>query len=257
MFAFVPYRFSAQQILDRDGDGQSDTAELRAGTDPNSASSVFRITGLPLKLTGPGWRVTWSSVAGKSYKLQRSEEDERTVASRLWVDVATVTATGFSSTADDATPGSAKTQFYRVMLIENLAVDTTLPTIANLRANPESAQAEGFVTLTATAQDDVSVSSVVFYEGLNSLGNGVRTEDDSWRLLWPVTFDQNGLRVLTARATDSSGNASTSSSLPFTIAIATRQLSQTIGQILVNADSFKTEGNVVTPTGNIRTGLFN
>ena len=57
---------------DRDGDGQTEAAEILAGTDPLSAGSVLRLgfstaSGLPLE---------WASVAGRRYSIWRSRSLE-------------------------------------------------------------------------------------------------------------------------------------------------------------------------------------
>src|SRR5687767_13658909 len=44
---------------DSDGDGQSDGAEIRAGTNPKSSSSVFRIHAMPARQANGQWRVSW------------------------------------------------------------------------------------------------------------------------------------------------------------------------------------------------------
>jgi len=54
--------------VDSDGDGVSDADELATGTDPHNAASVFRIVGIQSE-TG-GVRISWSTVGGKSYRVQ-------------------------------------------------------------------------------------------------------------------------------------------------------------------------------------------
>ena len=54
--------------LDSDGDGQSNLDEFRAGTQPNNSSSVFRI--VSTQREAGNWRITWTVVGGKSYRVQ-------------------------------------------------------------------------------------------------------------------------------------------------------------------------------------------
>jgi hypothetical protein len=57
---------------DWDGDGMSNLEEYLAGTDPRSADSALRITGLTA-VGGDRLLIRWSSVAGKTYEVRRSE----------------------------------------------------------------------------------------------------------------------------------------------------------------------------------------
>lgn len=57
--------------LDKDGDGFSNLGEYRAGTNPTDPGSLFKFIGISTNAPG-GLRIEWSSVAGKSYLIQRS-----------------------------------------------------------------------------------------------------------------------------------------------------------------------------------------
>ena len=59
---------SADAARDLDGDGASNLNEFLAGTKPNDAASVFRITAL--QPAGGDLRVTWTTVGGKGYVVQ-------------------------------------------------------------------------------------------------------------------------------------------------------------------------------------------
>ncbi len=98
---------------DTDHDGQGDGAEVRAGTDPRNATSVFRILGSPVRQTDGAWRVTWNSVSNKVYRLQRSD-----ALTMTWSDLSTVTALGPLTSAEDRTAGAGLSHIYRVMLSE-------------------------------------------------------------------------------------------------------------------------------------------
>ncbi|WP_367873619.1 type VI secretion system tube protein Hcp [Luteolibacter sp. Populi] len=63
---------AADAGLDRDKDGQSNKDEFLAGTNPSSGGSFFRAT---MSSATPGSvRLSWNSVAGKSYKVWASQE---------------------------------------------------------------------------------------------------------------------------------------------------------------------------------------
>jgi hypothetical protein len=59
---------AADALLDLDGDGASNAAEFQAGTVPNNPNSVFRIVALARE--GGNVRLTWTTVGGKSYRVQ-------------------------------------------------------------------------------------------------------------------------------------------------------------------------------------------
>jgi hypothetical protein len=57
---------------DPDGDGLTNWQEWRAGTDPTNASSVLHV--LSATAAAPGVSVTWQSVSGKTYFLERATD---------------------------------------------------------------------------------------------------------------------------------------------------------------------------------------
>jgi hypothetical protein len=59
---------SLDATLDLDGDGASNVNEFHAGTNPDDSDSVFRI--VALQRESGNVRLTWTSVIGKSYRVQ-------------------------------------------------------------------------------------------------------------------------------------------------------------------------------------------
>ena len=92
---------------DSDGDGSLDGAEVAAGTDPLDRSSAFRL--VELLRVGDTTTATWSSVPGRRYTLQVSEN----LAPGGWTDVETVDATGDTTTLPHDVAG-AQALYYRV-----------------------------------------------------------------------------------------------------------------------------------------------
>ena len=65
--------FTDALATDTDGDGQNDASELAAGTDPIQSGSVFRVTRIT-RLPNGSMSFEWPGVAGKRYRVMRSQE---------------------------------------------------------------------------------------------------------------------------------------------------------------------------------------
>lgn len=74
------------------------------------------------------------------------------------------------------------------------------------------------VTLTATANDDVGVTRVEFFDGATRIGAADTTAPYS--VVWNVTAATNGTRNLTARAYDAAANTATSAVVAVTVNIS-------------------------------------
>ncbi len=102
---------AADAALDSDGDGMSNLAEFRAGTDPRNPASAFRVTSLAP--AGPGaMMIAWQSVAGKNYTVERSVD----LQSFATVSGSVPAAGAQTSFTDSAVPPGAPKVFYRVRL---------------------------------------------------------------------------------------------------------------------------------------------
>ena len=91
---------------DLDQDGLTNYQEFLAGTNPRDANSVFRVT--RINLASGQVRITWNSVAGKTYTIHAASQVDG-----HYVPVRNVTATVTGETSTDFTPSAAR-QFYRV-----------------------------------------------------------------------------------------------------------------------------------------------
>lgn len=100
---------------DADGDGQSNGAELLAGTDPLDPLSVFEMTGV-VQTNGNSIRVDWTTVGGHSYVVQTNGDLGSGTFNDLSLPIVVPgTAAGTTNYVD---PGGATdgTKFYRVRL---------------------------------------------------------------------------------------------------------------------------------------------
>ena len=102
---------------DLDGDGIINADEAIAGTDPANGSDFLRI--LSLSRDDDGIRITWSSVEGKLYQLEYSEDLRPT----SWdaVNAGAIVAEGLESAFVDPAPDRAASNlgYYRLRVISN------------------------------------------------------------------------------------------------------------------------------------------
>jgi Tol biopolymer transport system component len=97
---------------DQDGDGASDLAEFRAGTQPTNDGSVLRVLTLQ-PLGADTLTVLWKSEPGRRYVVQTRS----TVTGGAWLTLpGTVVATGTTASRTVAATGGTQ-QFYRVLAV--------------------------------------------------------------------------------------------------------------------------------------------
>lgn len=94
---------------DPDGDGMSNGDEQTAGTNPTDAQSRFAFIRMEPEPAG-GMRVTWSSVAGMKYRLERSAE----LTAGFGVIQSNIAATDNTTTFVDGTAAESGPHFYRL-----------------------------------------------------------------------------------------------------------------------------------------------
>ena len=105
--------------LDLDGDGASNADEFRAGTIPNNSASVFRIVALQREASNV--RITWTTVGGKSYRVQTNAPPANGSITNNFADLSPLIAVPGSgeSTTNYLHSGGAtnnRARYYRVRL---------------------------------------------------------------------------------------------------------------------------------------------
>jgi hypothetical protein len=99
-------------VLDTDGDGIADAQELIAGTDPRDAASKPGISAL--QRAADGMRIQFSTVAGKRYRIEYTED----LSSNRWLILFdNLSGTGTSRTVVDPRGTTLPQCFYRVVVV--------------------------------------------------------------------------------------------------------------------------------------------
>jgi autotransporter-associated beta strand protein len=105
----------AQADVDKDGDGVTNYREYLAGTDPNLSSSVLAITHTQSSLHD-GFRVTWQSVPGKTYRVAHAPSLGHVWLTNLPNSLLTSTGQTTLIYVDD-TANPATNRLYRINLL--------------------------------------------------------------------------------------------------------------------------------------------
>lgn len=108
----LPRNFSFD--VDSDGDGQSDAAEILAGTDPFDPASVFRVQSVGFDAQDGGYAISWASVPGITYQV--SFRDQLTQGP--WQPLGDpVTATQETMSVLDPDAPEIPQRFYRIVVV--------------------------------------------------------------------------------------------------------------------------------------------
>ena len=105
---------------DADNDGMSNLQEYHSGTDPTNSTSVFHITSIVSE--GDDFRVTWTTVGCKKYRLQAGNGDEDgSIVSGNFADIGplfSIPGSGDSATnyLDIGASTNGTARYYRVRL---------------------------------------------------------------------------------------------------------------------------------------------
>jgi hypothetical protein len=97
---------------DLDQDGFTNLQEYLAGTDPRSSASLLEITSV--ELMHGGWRISFQSVSGKTYRVEHGADPVGPW--EVFADF--ISGTGSVVTVVDKNGGEAGRRFYRVRLVQ-------------------------------------------------------------------------------------------------------------------------------------------
>ena len=135
-------------------------------------------------------------------------------------------------------------------------LDTTPPTVSiSSPATAKTYTTSQTVTISATAADDIGVAGVEFYDGATLKGSDASSP---FSFDWAFTAADNGTHLWTARAYDTSGNSTASSSVSLTVSIDATPPTVAIaspanGQV-VNTTAVTVSGSAADP-GSPTTGV--
>jgi hypothetical protein len=104
----------------------------------------------------------------------------------------------------------------------NHTIDVTVdnvdsPPSVTITSPANGATVAGTVTITANASDDRGVTQVQFFDGIIGIGTDTNGAD-GWSVSWDTRTALNGSHQLTARASDTAGNTTTSAPVQVTVA---------------------------------------
>ncbi|MEO7101043.1 MAG: autotransporter-associated beta strand repeat-containing protein, partial [Luteolibacter sp.] len=101
---------NAADSADPDGDGMTNAQEFAAGTDPTNAASVLKVTNLAV--SGNDFIVSFSTVSGKTYRVERSD----TLEAGSWTTVqGNIAGTGGTVQVTDPGVATQSKRFYRIV----------------------------------------------------------------------------------------------------------------------------------------------
>jgi Bacterial Ig domain/Immunoglobulin I-set domain len=139
----------------------------------------------------------------------------------------------------------------------NNTTDTTPPTVS-ITAPATGATVSGSATLTASASDNVGVTSVQFLLDGANLGSALTASP--YTMSWDTTTASNGTHSLTAQARDAAGNVGTSTAVSVTVSNTTGTTTQNFQQRCAAAgvlvcEGFDTSASFTQPASGSMSGM--
>ncbi|MEO7933704.1 MAG: LamG-like jellyroll fold domain-containing protein [Chthoniobacterales bacterium] len=111
-FGMIDSVSTAADTADPDGDGWTNAQEFLTGTDPTNATSTLKIS--ELQVSGNDFVVSFPSVSGKTYRVERSD----TLQAGSWTTLLNnIAGTGGVVQITDAGGATQSKHFYRVVLL--------------------------------------------------------------------------------------------------------------------------------------------
>ena len=202
-----------------------------------AANPVFSVLDLRPVGTNNNWRVRWNSVPGTDYQLQRTSDDQLRSTNNLWVPVLSVRATDSVTAVDDLAGSGIRQRFYRVVQLTNDQSLVVSPVDPGTGAGGSSGNGTTLRIITGGTQ---TVSSVVFFDNGNLLGDGVPGFGNSWEFnLPPNPGGVPRIRRISARVTTVEGTVLDTQASAFLQADTARF-------VLVNDDGSRSYGRFIS-----------
>jgi photosystem II stability/assembly factor-like uncharacterized protein len=145
------------------------------------------------------WQISWSSVAGRQYQLQRSHD------LGSWTEVTTLTAGGPTTTAVDPQVPNDQRTFWRVIQL-GAAPDLTPPTLSDIQVKITESNGQPALELRVRAQDNVAVTQVGFMETGADWVDATPALDQTFARVVAFNPSDPRPREFQARAGDAAGN---------------------------------------------------
>jgi len=103
---------NAADSADPDGDGMTNDKEFACGTNPTDSASMLKVTALTI--SGSDYQVSFLSVVGKTYRVERSD----TLQAGSWTTLQdNIAGTGGTVLVTDGGAAAQPKRFYRIVLI--------------------------------------------------------------------------------------------------------------------------------------------
>ncbi len=228
--------------------GVGASTSVSGGSGAPTLNLVSTAAGSLAFATGNDWDTATARALGAGQAMVAQDVDTAT-GDTFWTQSLTApsSSAGQTETLNDTAPTADEWNLAAVEVTPATTPppppqDTTPPTVSI--ANPTSGQTvSGTQTVAANASDNVAVASVQFYLDGSPLGSAVRSAPYATR--WDTTAATPGTHTLTARATDTSGNATTSAGVTVSVQNPAPPMTCFVLQAQVSAHG---HGNLDTPS---------